>query len=96
MARIRISISDPDAGAIAAILEGIVQAVRRRLAEELHRLVRDATRMWRNATPFVTGALRRSEVGIAIIDHRRGIYRTSFVVKRPGSEYYSDVARLPR
>ena len=96
MARIRITISDPDAGSIADILEAIVRAVRVRLGEELHRLVRDATKMWRNATPFVTGTLRRSEIGVAIIDHERGIYRTVFTVKPPGSGYYDDVAQLPK
>lgn len=96
MARIRVTVSDPDAGAIADLLEAIVQAVRKRLGEELHRLVRDATRMWRSATPFVTGRLRRSEIGIAVVDHKAGIYRTIFTVKPPGRRYYDDVASQPR
>ena len=47
MAIIRISVTDSGPGDIAELLQAIVDAVRRRLGEELHRLVR---------TPLVYGA----------------------------------------
>ena len=96
MAFIRITVDGGDPSAIAQIIQDLVNAVKEELEVELHRLVRDGQRFWRAATPYVTGTLRRSELGIAIIDHKRGIYRTTFTVVPPGRGYYNDVAKLPK
>ena len=57
-----------------------------------NRLAADAVRIWRKATPRITGILRASEVAVIINDPARGRYGVRFRVRQPGSIYYTRVA----
>lgn len=76
------------------ITQEIIDAVRRHLRIEVQRLARDAIKIWRKATPKITGVLRASEV--AVIAYRDGSVNVRFRVTLPGSLYYRKVAALKR
>ena len=70
----------------------LVGAVHRELGQEIPKLGADALKHWRETTPKVTGALRRSELVRALrVDARR--HALGFEVADPGRAYYKTVAR---
>ena len=76
------------------ITQELIDSIREHLRIEVQRLARDAIKVWRRATPKITGVLRASEV--AVISYRDGAVNVRFRVTLPGSLYYAKVAALKR
>ena len=88
-----MTVSDP---LFTDLVAEIIAAVERELQVEMKRLAADALRVWKKATPYVTGTLRGSLATVDISDVAAQRYGVRFVVKAPGSGYYEEVAELPR